>query len=180
MNGICDLCKKETDDAYYRGIIYPFPYYDNKQIQVLCKECYDKEMGNKKIKVKVGDTVIRYDGLKGKVIGIYPDSEISPEVQYENGYIGLLDLSKPQMYYLIGRTVIGNKATEEELKERIADCDRQIEQLKQEKKQLRKQAWRIREEMVEDWRERKALRELKASYKTERVLKLKQEEQSED
>ena len=113
-----------------------------------------------KIKVKVGDKVIRYDGLAGKVIQVY-DNELSPEVQYENGHIDLLDLTRPQKYYLIGHTVLGNKATEAELEQHIADCDRQIEEIKKEKKQLRKQLWRLEEEMVEDWRERKALRELR-------------------
>ena len=113
-----------------------------------------------KIKIKVGDTVIRKDGLKGKVIQVY-NNEIMPEVQYEDGYIGLLDLSSPSKYYLIGHTVLGNKATEEELEQSIADKEKEIQQAKKEKDQLRKQLWRLREEMVEDWRERKALRELR-------------------
>lgn len=117
-----------------------------------------------KIKVKVGDTVIRYDGLKGKVIQVY-DNELMPEVEYENGYIGVLDLSRLQKYYLIGHTVLGNKAAEEDLQDRIANCDRQIEAIKKEKSQLRKQLWRLKEEMVEDWRERKALRELRKQKK---------------
>lgn len=117
-----------------------------------------------KIKVKVGDTVIRYDGLKGKVIQVY-DDELMPEVEYENGYIGVLDLLRPQQYYLIGHTVLGNKAMVEELQDRIASCDKKIEKIKKEKAQLRKQLWRLREEMVEDWRERKAFRELKKQKK---------------
>ena len=114
----------------------------------------------KEIKIKMGDTVIRRDGLKGKVIQVY-DNELMPEVQYENGYIGLLDLSTPSKYYLIGHTVLGNKASEEEIEQRIAEKEREIQQDKKEKDQLRKQLWRLREEMVEDWRERKALRQLR-------------------
>ena len=112
------------------------------------------------IKVKVGDVVIRRDGLKGKVIQVY-DNGLAPETQYENGYIGLLDLSKPNKYYLIGHTVLGNKTSEEELEQLIADKEKEIQQAKKEKDQLRKQLWRLREEMVEDWRERKALRQLR-------------------
>lgn len=116
------------------------------------------------IKIKVGDTVIRYDGLKGKVIQVYDDG-LMPEVEYENGYNGVLDLSRPQKYYLIGHTVLGNKAMEEELEQMILGCDRKIDKIKYEKKQLRKQLWRLKEEMVEDWRERKALRELRKQNK---------------
>lgn len=46
MKGKCDLCKKETDNAFYRGITYPFPYYEKNKVQVLCKECYDKGLKN--------------------------------------------------------------------------------------------------------------------------------------
>lgn len=164
MNGKCDICKKETEKAFYRGIAYPFPYYDKNKVQVLCKECYDKGMQENKeyeernrIKVKVGDTVIRYDGLKGKVIQVYDDGTM-PDVEYENGWMDILYLDTPERYYLIGRTVLGNKINENIIQEKIYCCDMDIEASKRQKKQLRKQLWRLKEEMVEDWKERRQAR----------------------
>lgn len=118
-------------------------------------------MDNKEIKIKVGDKVIRRDGLKGKVIKVYKCC--TPTVQYENGKLEPLILfgGCSSEYYLIGHTVLGNKCTEEELEQQIADKEKEIQQAKKEKDQLRKQLWRLREEMVEDWRERKALRQLR-------------------
>lgn len=111
------------------------------------------------IKVKEGDVVIRADGLKGKAI-INPDTHME-YVKFENGQVDLLDLASSNNYYLIGHTILGNKCTEEELEQRIAEKDEEVQQKKREKDQLRKQLWRLREEMVEDWRERKALRQLR-------------------
>lgn len=124
----------------------------------------------KEIKIKVGDTVIRKDGLKGKVIAVYEKDSLGvpADVLFETGKkrsYRQFDAILSRFYYLIGHTVLGNKATEEELEERIAACDMQIEEIKAEKKQLRKQLWRLKEEMVEDWRERKALRELRKPNK---------------
>lgn len=117
------------------------------------------------IKIKVGDTVIRKDGLKGKVVAVYEKDSLGVPavVLFETGerrsYRQFDDILS-RFYYLIGHTVIGNKANEEDIEESILDCDIEIEKLKKRKKQLRKQLWRLREEMVEDWRERKALRQL--------------------
>lgn len=132
-------------------------------------------MDKKEIKTKVGDTVIRKDGLKGKVLFLCDCEECKergfyePFIEWENGelfYPTIHNVSKDfKNFYLIGHTVLGNKATEEELEERIADCDKEIEQWKKAKAQLRKQLWRLKEEMVEDWRERKALRELQKANK---------------
>ena len=116
------------------------------------------------IEIKVGDTVIRKDGLKGKVID-EGTTHFPPRVRYEDGNTEELNLRHLEFYYLIGHTVLGNKSTEEELEEIISACDRQIDKIKSEKKQLRKQLWRLKEEMVEDWRERKALRELQKANK---------------
>ena len=110
------------------------------------------------IKVKVGDTVIRKDGLKGKVEKMFDDI---PVVLFENNTSVWIKSECIKDFYLIGHTVLGNKATEEELEQRIADKEREIQQAKKEKDQLRKQLWRLKEEMVEDWRERKALRQLR-------------------
>lgn len=123
-------------------------------------------MDKKEIKIKVGDTVIRKDGLKGKVIAVYEKDSLGvpADVLFETGekssYRQFDDILS-RFYYLVGHTVLGNKATEEELESAIKCLDYQIEQLKKEKAQLRKQLWRLKEEMVEDWRERKALRELR-------------------
>ncbi len=115
-----------------------------------------------KIKVKVGDTVIRKDGLKGKVENFF---DKYPVVLFENNTSVWIKEENITDFYLIGHTVLGNKATEEEIESAIKCVDYQIEELKAKKKQLRKQLWRLREEMVEDWRERKALRELKKQKK---------------
>ena len=126
------------------------------------------------IKIKVGDPVIYSDGLKGKISRVAPETKfqnklIIAEVLCEDGkytYITKFQIeSTVRDFYLIGSHVFGNKETESYIEQQIQDCDKRIEKIKQEKKQLRKQLWRLREEMVEDWRERKALRELKASYK---------------
>lgn len=168
MKGKCDLCKKETDSACYRGITHPFPYYDKNKVQVLCKECYDKGMQeNHIIKIKVGDTVIRRDGLKGKIICLDDFEEGCSIIKYENGQTSSTDLMRFENFYLIGKTVIGNKCSEEDIEQLIEEKEEEILRAKKEKDQLRKQLWRLREEMVEDWRERKALRELRASYKKE-------------
>ena len=128
-------------------------------------------MDEKEIKIKVGDTVIRKDGLKGKVLSVCDCEECKkrgfyePFVEWENGelfYPTIHNANKDfKDFYLIGHTVLGNKSTEEELEELIANKEKEIQQAKKEKDQLRKQLWRLREEMVEDWRERKALRELR-------------------
>lgn len=117
-------------------------------------------MDKKEIKTKVGDTVIRKDGLKGKIIETDKEDYNKVFVEWENGIKKRLTEVPLLDYYLIGHTVLGKKATEEELESAIKCVDYQIEELKAQKKQLRKQLWRLKEEMVEDWRERKALREL--------------------
>ena len=127
------------------------------------------------IKIKVGDKIITKRGLVGKVEYVCDCEECNargfnePFVVWEDGsadYITVNQFNNNfKNFYLIGHTVIGNKATEEELEEQITDCDIEIEGWKKRKKQLRKQLWRLREEMVEDWRERKALRELRKKDK---------------
>lgn len=63
-----------------------------------------------------------------------------------------VDLSN---FYLIGKTVLGNKIDEEELQRQL---DQQSDKVKQEQAkydQLRKQLWYLKNRMVDDWRERK-------------------------
>ena len=110
------------------------------------------------LNVKIGDKVIRYDGLVGKIEKFFDDI---PIVLFENGSSIWIKGENLHRFYLIGHTVLGNKATEEELEELISNKEKEIQQAKKEKAQLRKQLWRLKEEMVEDWRERKALRELR-------------------
>jgi hypothetical protein len=115
------------------------------------------------IKIKVGTNVIYRNGLKGEVTKAVPYDKFSngliiAEVLCENGYI--LHISKFQEksnfpdFYRIGSVVLGNKSTEMEIQECIQDCDSRIEKIKQEKDQLRKQLWRLREEMVDEWKDK--------------------------
>lgn len=109
-----------------------------------------------KIEIKVGDKVIRADGLAGKVVELYDEEKILfALVKYENGtrsFIGEKDyLMDYKSYYLIGTIVLGNKRPIEELDDRIADTHMEIERLKAEEKQLRKQRWRLQYQMNGDF-----------------------------
>lgn len=109
-----------------------------------------------KIEIQVGDKVIRADGLAGKVVELYDEEKILfALVKYENGtrsFIGEKDyLMDYKSYYLIGTIVLGNKRPLEELDDRIADTHQEIERLKAEDKQLRKQRWRLETQMNGDF-----------------------------
>lgn len=127
-------------------------------------------MDKNETKIKVGDKIITYEGKAGKVTRICACEKckkrkfFEPFVEYEDGsgeYITAFDKEKNfHRYYLIGNKVLGNKTEEFYLENHIKNIDEAVELLKKEKAQLRKQLWRLKEEMVEDWRERKALREL--------------------
>ena len=105
-----------------------------------------------KINIKVGDKVIRADGLAGKVIEVAEiyygkgTADIAL-IKYEDGARGGIHDSDIENgykdYYLIGSTILGNKRPIEELDDRIADTHQKIEQLKTKEKQLRKQRWRL-------------------------------------
>lgn len=111
------------------------------------------------IKIKVGDKVIRADGLAGKVIEV---AEISYKqgtadialIKYEDGLrdeIQYADIEDNYSnFYLIGTTILGNKRPIEELDDRIASLHREIELLKAGEKQLRKQRWRLEYQMNPD------------------------------
>lgn len=108
------------------------------------------------IKIIIGDKVIRADGLAGKVVELYDEEKILfALVKYENGtrsFIGEKDyLMDYKSYYLIGTIVLGNKRPIEELDDRIADTHQEIERLKAEEKQLRKQRWRLETQMNGDF-----------------------------
>lgn len=111
------------------------------------------------IKIKVGDKVIRADGLAGKVIEV---AEISYKqgtadialIKYEDGLrdeIQYADIEDNYSnFYLIGTTILGNKRPLKELDDRIASLHREIELLKAGEKQLRKQRWRLECQMNPD------------------------------
>lgn len=127
------------------------------------------------LKVKVGDVLIRKDGLKGRV-GLIKDGDTRTIcARYEDGTVEPLNLSCLSDYYLIGRTIVGHKCTVEELEQRIAEKDEEIQRIRQEKSQLRKQLWRLQEEMVEDWRERRALRILRKPQQEQQVQQTQDE-----
>ena len=116
------------------------------------------------IEIKVGDKVIRKDGLVGKVVEVL-DNGVT--IIWDNGLIGL-DLPPQSELYLIGKTVLGNKIDEEELQRQLDEqwdkCE--VEQAKYD--QLRKQMWYLKNRMVEDWQERKAEAEKNKQEKAER------------
>lgn len=115
------------------------------------------------IEIKVGDKVIRKDGLVGKVVEVL-DNGVT--IIWDNGLIGL-DLPPQSELYLIGKTVLGNKIDEEELQRQLDEqwdkCN--VEQAKYD--QLRKQMWYLKNRMVDDWQERKAEAEKNKQEKAE-------------
>lgn len=130
-----------------------------------------------KIKFNVGDKVITYDGIQGRIVDIChcPICEergfFEPIIELENGKrvdITVYDAKNgcPD-YYLIGRQVLGNKIEKEELQQELAEIEAR-------KKLLRKQLWRLDNVMVEDWKERREQRkdrvEETAEQRMERVL----------
>lgn len=130
-----------------------------------------------KIKFNVGDKVITYDGIQGRIVDICHCQHckdkgfFEPIIEFENGQrtsITLSDVKNGCMaYYLIGKQVLGNKIEKEELQKQLAE-------LEDRKKLLRKQIWRLDNVMVEDWKERREQRkdreEETAEQRMERVL----------
>lgn len=108
------------------------------------------------IKIKIGDKVIRADGLAGKVVEVYEISyekatATAADIKYEDGTHGTIqyaDIEKNYKdFYLIGTTILGNKRPLEELDDHIAEIHQKIEELKAQEKQLRKQRWRLEYQM---------------------------------
>lgn len=114
------------------------------------------------IEIKVGDKVIRSDGLAGMVVSVTVNGSMIPdhiikflwyaEAKMENGEkIAFTDSQEDlKRFYLIGTTILGNKRPIEELDDRIADTHQKIERLKIQEKQLRKQRWRLEYQMNPD------------------------------
>lgn len=117
------------------------------------------------IKIKLGDKVIRKDGLVGKVESFYDNI---PVVLFENNTFAWINSDKLDDYYLIGKTVLGNKIDEEALQRQLDEqwdkC--KVEQAKYD--QLRKQLWYLKNRMVEDWQKRKAEAKKNKQEKAER------------
>lgn len=105
------------------------------------------------IKFNVGDKVISFTGLQGKIEKVFNGKDyILAYIKYEDGkedYITECDKTHNfDSFYLIGKNVFGNKIEKEELQKELAEIEDR-------KKLLRKQLWRLDNVMVEDWKEKK-------------------------
>lgn len=112
------------------------------------------------IKIKVGDKVIRADGLAGKVVGVdeipyEQGTATTASIKYEDGTHGTIQYADIEEnyrgFYLIGTTILGNKRPLKELDDHIASLHQEIELLKAGEKQLRKQCWRLKYQMNGVW-----------------------------
>lgn len=108
------------------------------------------------IKFNVGDKVISFTGLQGKIEKVFNGKDyILAYIKYENGkedYITECDKTHNfDSFYLIGKNVFGNKINKEELRQELADIEDR-------KKLLRKQLWRLDNVMVDDWKEKRLQR----------------------
>lgn len=133
-----------------------------------------------KIDLKVGDKVIRADGLSGKITAVFDDrtEEKYPiaKISYENGDTAMLYSADEQnnfnTFYLIGTTILGNKVsvkcidadildtkhalstyrkTLARIKQELIRVQETVERLEKEDKQLRKQKWRLETQMNGDF-----------------------------
>lgn len=110
------------------------------------------------IEIKVGDKVIRADGLAGKVTEVYKIGVetvfVIASIKYEDGNAGDITLSDKdcnfERFYLIGKTILGNKLPISDLDNQIAATHARIEALKAKEAQLRKQRWRLETQMNPD------------------------------
>ena len=105
------------------------------------------------LKFNVGDKVISFTGLQGKIEKVFNGKDyILAYIKYEDGkeeYITECDKTQNfDSFYLIGKNVFGNKIEKEELQKELAEIEDR-------KKLLRKQIWRLDNVMVEDWKEKK-------------------------
>lgn len=126
-----------------------------------------------RIEMQVGDKVIRADGLSGKITAVFDDrtDENSPiaQVKYENGETdGIWKLDEQadfNRFYLIGKTVLGNKIPSWMLELQIDENAKELYKAKTQQgvfkshvntlsakdKQLRKQRWRLKTQMNGDF-----------------------------
>lgn len=106
-------------------------------------------MNEGEVNINLGDIVYRADGLRGKVIAKAAGEGYI--ASYEGGkleYFSAKDLSK---FWLIGKTIIGNKASTEPLEQEVKDLQNQIAALRKQEQQLRKQIYRVKNQFFEDW-----------------------------
>ena len=106
-------------------------------------------MNEGEVNINLGDIVYRADGLRGKVIAKAAGEGYI--ASYEGGkleYFSAKDLSK---FWLIGKTIIGNKASTEPLEQEVKDLQNQIAALREHEKQLRKQIYRIKNQFYAGW-----------------------------
>lgn len=125
-------------------------------------------METKIIEIKVGDKVIRKDGLVGKIrckSRIVVDAWI---VDYETGTYDYISPTLYDDFYLIGHTVLGNKISENLLQLRLDEQKIRVQEEQAKYDQLRKQMWYLKNRMVDDWQERKAKAEEEKQERTER------------
>ena len=119
--------------------------------------------------IKVGDKVIRKDGLVGKIIErILLDNEEIFTAEYDNGERELVYSKTYEDFYLLGYTVLGNKINEKELQKQLDIQKAKVETVQNRYDQLRKQMWYLKNRMVDDWQERKAEAEKSKQERTER------------
>lgn len=126
-----------------------------------------------KIEMRAGDKVIRADGLSGKIAAVFGNrtDEDSPiaQVKYESGETdGIWKLDEQadfDRFYLIGKTVLGNRLPLAVLDRRVfenanelsaarkqlGDLKAKVERLTAKDKTLRKQRWRLEAQMNENF-----------------------------
>lgn len=109
--------------------------------------------------IKVDDLVIYADGKKGKVTEICECDECrrrgfcEPTVlceDYTIDYITIYDKENNfKRFFVIGKTLYGNKVGETEIIEQIDKIEEQRTKLKEQNDQLRKQLYRIKHTMID-------------------------------
>lgn len=134
-------------------------------------------METKIIEIKVGDKVIRKDGLVGKIrcksrIGIDNNAWI---VDYETGTYGYISPTLYDDFYLIGHTVLGNKISENLLQLRLDEQKIRVREEQAKYDQLRKQMWYLKNRMVDDWQEKKSQKQKEKQERTEMTAKKREE-----
>ena len=104
---------------------------------------------NQIIKINLGDVVYRADGLRGKVIAQGANSGyIASYEEATMEYFNSKDLSK---FWLIGKTMLGNKADATPLEDKVKKIQKQIATLHEKEAVLRKQIFRLKNQMYESW-----------------------------
>lgn len=121
----------------------------------------------KVIEIKVGDKVIRNDGVVGKIVDLkFMDYVFTAE--YDNGEQGLVYPKTYDNFYLIGKTVLGNKIDEKVLQKQLDIQKAKVEVEQNRYDQLRKQMWYLKNRMVDDWQEKKSQTQKEKQDKAER------------